>query len=287
MNWLEEIIHRYFQYLDAKGATFNAVIGFLCVTAVGAFDVLAPDEATHSFLYLIPIVFVTWFCGIRLGIVIALMSTAIWSNNNIVDNGIITTWNISTTALFFTMMSVLVNKTRSMWEHEKNLSSTDPLTGAKNYRAFKELAEYELLRLQREELPCTLAYLDLDNFKLVNDTFGHHAGDALLKSIVENTVRNLRKTDLLGRLGGDEFAILFPATDQAAAKIVLQKICSRLNEYTAAKSVSTTFSIGVVTVTSGIHTIDALISYADARMYEVKHTGKNNIVYSDYPQADT
>jgi diguanylate cyclase (GGDEF)-like protein len=283
MNMLENLLFRYFQYLDSKGTTYNAVVGLLWTAGIGAFDLVAPDEATHSFLYILPIAFVTWFSGIRLGIAILLMCTVLWSLNNIVESLLISSWNIISTLLFFTAIAALLNKTRAMWENEKKLSRTDPLTGAINLRAFTELVEYEILRSQRDGLPFSLAYLDLDNFKHVNDAYGHSAGDGLLKSIVSNMVHHLRKTDVIARLGGDEFAIFLPATDQTSIKVVMPKIRDELYKLTGHNNWPITVSMGVLTCTDGTGDFDTLVTRADKLMYAVKRAGKDNIRYEVYP----
>jgi diguanylate cyclase (GGDEF)-like protein len=282
MNKIEQLWIRYLQYLDGKGPQFNAAVGLICTIAIGAFDVYAPDEATHSILYFLPIAFVTWFSGIRYGYIIMLICIVFWSVNNIANSPLITSWNIFSTLIFFSSIVILLHKTRGLWENEKLLSRTDPLTGAKNLRAFTELVEYEMLRSEREELPFSLAYLDLDNFKQVNDSCGHNSGDELLKSIVANIVINLRKTDVVGRLGGDEFAIFFPETDQSSVKVVMQKLNSELSGLMQSNACPATLSTGVVTCRGGVYDFEKLISYADSLMYDVKRSGKNNICYAAY-----
>lgn len=283
MDSIEQFFIRYFQYLDSKGPVFNAVLGLICTICIGAFDVFAPDEATHSLLYILPIAFVAWFSGIRYGFFVMLVCIALWSVNNVVSSILITSWNIVSTLIFFSSIVALLHKTRGLWENEKILSRTDPLTGVKNLRAFTELVEYEMLRSQREKASFSLAYLDLDNFKKVNDSCGHAAGDELLKSIVSKIVSNLRSTDLVARLGGDEFAIFFPATDQASVQVVMRKVDSELSRMMQSNSCPTTLSTGVVTCRGGVYDLEKLISYADSLMYDVKRAGKNRILYSFYP----
>jgi diguanylate cyclase (GGDEF)-like protein len=103
---------------------------------------------------------------------------------------------------------------------------------------------------------------------------------------VANIVANLRKTDVVGRLGGDEFAIFLPDTDQPSAQIVLLKVSHELTKLMIDAECPTTFSMGVLTCERGIHSLDMLINYADTLMYEVKHSGKNNIRYATYPPAE-
>lgn len=283
MKRLERFLLAYLQYLDSKGTGFIFAVGIFCLLLVGIFDLYAPKETTHSFLYLLPISFVSWFCGRFQGLLIALLCTAVWSMNNIYPDLMITAWNILSTFVFFSMIVFLINKTKRLFENEKHLSRTDTLTGARNLRAFSEMVEYEMLRSGRENLPYSLAYIDLDNFKGINDTFGHAAGDRLLKSIVDTISQNLRKTDILGRLGGDEFAIFFPATDQPSVEIVVQKIHQKLAALMAELAYQTSISVGVIVCAAGIYRLDELITAADTLMYQVKSTGKNSTAYRTFP----
>lgn len=203
--------------------------------------------------------------------------------NNIHPEVIITVWNILSTFVFFSMLVFLLNKTRELFENEKALSRTDTLTGAINLRAFKEMVEHEMLRSEREGLTYTIAYIDLDDFKQINDTYGHSAGDQLLKSIVGTISQNLRKTDILGRLGGDEFAIFLPATDRSSVETVMQKIHIKLAELVDSLSYRTSISAGAIICEAGTHSFDQLISVADNLMYQVKSSGKNNTFYLHFP----
>jgi diguanylate cyclase (GGDEF)-like protein len=286
MHKIELFLLQYFEYLDSKGKIFNTVVGLICALGVGAFDLLATEDVSHSFLYILPITFVAWFAGLRLGLALSLVCAALWSFNNVVGSLFISVWNVGSTLLFFITSAAMINKFRDMLTNEKILARTDPLTGAKNLRAFSELVEYDMLRAQRDRSPFSLAYLDLDNFKQVNDICGHSAGDELLTAIVANIVANLRKTDVVGRLGGDEFAIFLPDTDQPSAQIVLLKVSHELTKLMIDAECPTTFSMGVLTCERGIHSLDMLINYADTLMYEVKHSGKNNIRYATYPPAE-
>jgi diguanylate cyclase (GGDEF)-like protein len=127
-----------------------------------------------------------------------------------------------------------------------------------------------------------LAYIDLDNFKIMNDQFGHSVGDQVLRTVVSSARKYLRKTDVVARLGGDEFALLMPETDQESARIALSKIQSGLLEEMRQSHWPITFSIGVLTCMATPQTTDALVSLADELMYSVKRNGKNAIKYSSY-----
>jgi len=272
----------YFRYLDQKGKAFNAFIGLICSVFLGIFDMWMPPEYTLSFLYLLPISFTTWFAGKWAGFVISVLCTGFWSLSRFHEASGAAAWNIVSTLGIFCVVSLMLFRIRQLLEAESTLSRTDPLTGVMNLRAFTELVEYEIMRLMREGSPFSVAYIDLDNFKLVNDSFGHRQGDELLKAIVGCLNSHLRKTDAVARIGGDEFTIFMPATDQYAVRVVTQKIREELNELSIGNNWVTTISMGVVTCTDGACMLDEIISIADNLMYEVKRAGKNDVQYAEY-----
>lgn len=162
-------------------------------------------------------------------------------------------------------------------ERERVLSSVDPLTGTVNARAFRERARDEIDRSRRYGRPFTLAYVDLDNFKTVNDRFGHSAGDNLLRLVTDIIRKNLRTTDILARVGGDEFAFLLPETDQVSAHAVLDKIRNKVASSLKEAELPVTMSVGAVVYLSAPDSVDSMIHQADNLMYQAKYSGKNRI----------
>jgi diguanylate cyclase (GGDEF)-like protein/PAS domain S-box-containing protein len=167
-------------------------------------------------------------------------------------------------------------------EREKELARTDYLTGAANARFFHELVQQEIGRFGRYRRPFTIAYVDLDNFKTVNDLFGHSIGDKVLCTVVQHANSQLRKTDFVARLGGDEFAFLLTETDSAAALTTISKIHQGLLSEMQRNDWPVTFSIGVLTCIDTPRTADELVKMADGLMYSVKNSGKNAIHYAVY-----
>jgi diguanylate cyclase (GGDEF)-like protein len=183
--------------------------------------------------------------------------------------------------LFFYLIIIsLLNNVKHSYEREKYLARTDFLTGLYNRRFFLELLSIELERCQRHNHPFTLAYIDLDNFKQVNDQFGHHRGDQLLKLIAETGLNNIRKIDIFARLGGDEFALLLLETDYKEANFLLLRLHQMLNETINLHSYPVGFSFGAITFTQFNFSANELIEQVDSLIYQVKNTGKNRLEHS-------
>ncbi len=157
---------------------------------------------------------------------------------------------------------------------ERELSRSDALTGLPNRRAFIEAAETEMARSRRYSHHFSVAYLDLDGFKKVNDTLGHNTGDEVLATVAKILRSNLRTSDTVARLGGDEFAILLPETHPTAAKEVLTKLQKLLRIAMKAGGWKVDFSIGLASFLEPPVSVDDLIRTADELMYSVKTNGK-------------
>ena len=155
----------------------------------------------------------------------------------------------------------------------KEMASTDPLTNVLNRRFFMLQTTREFQRFKRYGGEMAILFIDADNFKEVNDKYGHAAGDQALVSFVEVLRAELRNVDVIGRTGGDEFAVLLPATGEHHAMEVAARICLRVGS-----SLAFTVSIGVSTPSSEIDSIETLINDADKAMYKAKERGRNQVV---------
>lgn len=174
---------------------------------------------------------------------------------------------------------------RKNLEHRlTELSRWDSLTGAANRRYFFECAEEEFARARRYNKPLSLIVFDIDDFKQINDSNGHVAGDRILQNLSNIISVDLREIDLLGRIGGDEFAVLVPETDLQGAC----EVAERLRLATAAergsdgqKVIEHTLSLGVATLASEDTSIDMALRRADSALYASKHAGKNCAMAED------
>jgi diguanylate cyclase (GGDEF)-like protein len=163
----------------------------------------------------------------------------------------------------------------------ERLTRLDGLTGLFNRRTFVELSRQELMRGQRQGSATAILLFDLDHFKRINDTWGHPAGDAVLRNVATVAARAVRGTDLLGRLGGEEFIVLLPSTSIEAARKLAEKIRAHLQANPAAwegHSIAATASIGVAGTTAAQkRDFDSLYHEADKALYLAKTRGRNRV----------
>jgi len=172
----------------------------------------------------------------------------------------------------------------------QRLASHDPLTGLSNRRRFEEELRRELARSRREGRPGALLMLDIDDFKGVNDTFGHPAGDRVIVEIAGVLSGRIRESDVLARLGGDEFAVVLPNCDEARARHVAESISTAVREHELAENGGrrVTVSIGITTFgADSREDFDTVLSAGDNAMYEAKGAGRDTIrVYGSVGRAE-
>jgi diguanylate cyclase (GGDEF)-like protein len=278
----------FLSQLEKQRQPFKILLGFTFIGIIGILDFLTGYEIGFSLFYVFPISLTTWLIGRRLGILASLTSAGIWlwadiASGHSYSHPLIPLWNSLIRLSFFIIITILLSSVRNTMKHERELARLDSLTGAVNSRFFSDLVQMEIDRFQRYERPFTLTYIDLDNFKTVNDQFGHAVGDQVLCTIVGYAKKHLRKVDVVARLGGDEFAMLLPETNQDDARVALAKLHSGLLEEMKQNKWPITFSIGVLTCNAAPPTkTSELVTIADKLMYSVKRSSKNAIKYSTY-----
>jgi diguanylate cyclase (GGDEF)-like protein len=271
--------------LAAQSPSLLAVFGLVSFAALTLFRLKSSPGLSFAVLYLVPISFFTWFIGLRSGIATAIASAFVLLSFDL-SHGTRAHpyWDTLMNLGMFIFIVFILSEVRALYERERDLSRTDALTGLLNRRAFLEALERESARHRRFPRPLTLAYLDVDNFKGINDAQGHVAGDKLLIAAAQVMTSSVRDVDSVGRLGGDEFAILMPETDADASRVAMAKVHARLRQATS-DSCPVTFSIGVMTFEKVPETAEEMIRLADELMYSVKQSGKNRTESQRYPRA--
>lgn len=172
------------------------------------------------------------------------------------------------------------SRLRDANERLERLARTDPLTGCANRRHFFELGARELERARRHSRPLSVAAIDLDHFKSVNDRYGHATGDRTLEAVVAAVEQELREGDVLGRIGGEEFAVLLPETDAAGAVDMAERLRRRIAATRVASErgpVRVTASFGVADNSQDPLDFDKLVVRADTALYRAKETGRDRV----------
>jgi diguanylate cyclase (GGDEF)-like protein len=252
------------------------------ILLIAAFDFLSGVEVRVFPLYYVPISIAAWYFG-RAGAVAAASLCALgWFGSNQLgglqfSHPMIWVANTLVQGASFTIVGLLLASLKLAVSRERALSRTDSLCPLLNSRAFYEDSGRILALCRRSKRPVTLAYLDLDNFKAVNDAFGHKAGDNLLRTVAQILQSLVRSSDVAARLGGDEFAILLPELGPQEATQTLERIHGALTQPAGNLSCAVTVTIGAVTFMMVPDDIQAMVQMADSVMYSAKKDGKNRV----------
>jgi diguanylate cyclase (GGDEF)-like protein len=263
----------------------------VAVAAIGWIDYVTGPDVALSLLYLVPVAFAGWYGGVTVAIFLgAAAGVAAMLANLPLDGSetvvAISMWNAFTRCVIYMSEAVLLamlhrdrEKLRRLVAHHSTLARTDAGTSLPNARAFMEMVEQELQTARETGNPVCVAYLDLDNFKRINDTFGHATGDEVLQRVAGALQRSIRGHDVAARLGGDEFAVLLRGVEPDAARTVGERIATRIGE------IATSYAGAALGVTLGVahfravpDNAAALLRAADGAMYVGKTSGKGCVV---------
>jgi len=267
-------------------------LAFAGIAVIAALDYWTGHEISFSVFYLLPVGLLAWRASLSASLVAALLSAVLWYSadvsSHVYSHPAIGVWNAIARLIIFIFAALVLQRVRALLDRERALARTDAQTGLYNLRAFAELLERERSRSQRTGRAFTLAYLDLDRFKTINDRFGHATGDLVLREVGLKLATTLRSNDATGRLGGDEFAIVLSETDEAQATLALERIqtalSAALGSLRSAAEVGVTASIGAVVFSGGTASSDDLLREADALMYRAKQQRPGSILIES-PEA--
>ena len=213
-----------FNVLDKRSPSFIGWLSLALVLVISVADVVFGDLFSAGPFFFLPIALASWYGSKRTGISLANFSTALWiisricigahgfSPEPVIYDGV-------SHLAAYTFLAVIITNFRNVHRVEVLAADTDNLTGVLNPRGFYAELANELLRSIRYQRAFSLAYIDIDDFKHINDTMGHATGDLVLVSVAECCKSSLRVTDAVARLGGDEFACLMPETEAEASEI--------------------------------------------------------------------
>ncbi|MGE5703566.1 MAG: diguanylate cyclase, partial [Clostridia bacterium] len=181
-------------------------------------------------------------------------------------------------------LEVRINNLLMRTKHYEQMAFLDPLTGVYNRRYFLNRLTAEMERVRRKSGKVSLAFLDVDYFKRINDTSGHHAGDLVLQGFTHMLMERLRSTDVLARYGGEEFVVMFPDTTGDEATAIVTELLDQARTFPVAsmegENYSVTFSAGVIEWRAE-WSVEEWIQLGDEAMYLAKQQGRNQVVQSD------
>lgn len=269
-------------YFLAEYRNHWLVAGMVLLLALMAIDFSTGFKIHLAILYALPLLIFTWVLGRFFGVIISLIACSAWSymgllSGRYASEPALMLWEWGAVLAGLILLVYGLSALQHSLQEAHFASRKDSLTGLVNKGGFYQIVQAEAELCRRYKRTLSIAYIDCDNFKQVNDKFGHHVGDELLRIIAKTMQRKLRGSDLAGRLGGDEFAVMLPETNAESCRMVMDMLQQRLLHEMTEHNWPVTFSIGIATFIKIPPTIDDMIRQADTLMYAVKNTSKGAI----------
>ncbi len=274
--------------------TTFAVLAVAAIAAVGLLDYVTGPWLSFSIFYVLPVLAAAWWLGRGPALLSSLAAGVVWFEAEAWGHRGEPTrtllWNSMSRLLMLVAMAAMVVRIREdrrrlqvmnarlaeLLEGAERLARTDALTGLPNRRAFIERLTAELAHARRARAPVCIAYIDVDNFKAVNDAKGHAEGDELLKEIASAIRETVRASDVAARIGGDEFAVLFTDATRVAVEPLARRLlarCQGLGDRYPGRDVGA--SVGMAWFDSAPDAPEILLDRADGAMYQAKSAGKH------------
>jgi diguanylate cyclase (GGDEF)-like protein len=259
------------------------LLGLALIAAIAALDAATGPKLALNVFYLLPVMLVAWVTASTAYGLIAVLATFLVGPVEALHNGFafyslpVSLWNAGMRTAVFCIVLLLLAEVRKLVTRLQEQSLTDELTGLANRRALQLVAAREIERSRRYAHQLSLAYLDIDDFKAINDREGHAVGDRVLVALAGAARATARSVDTVARLGGDEFVVLMPETDDAAALPLADRLREACAQAASSGSRRITCSVGVVTYERAPKDVEELLASADALMYEAKAGGGDDV----------
>lgn len=257
-------------------------VGLVAVAGFSVADLLAGPDVSFAVFYALIVMGTTFHAGWVAGAITAILSSGaglsarlLYHSDSMSAQAAL--WNLGNELAVFTALLLVTSYGRSLLDRMAAQTRLDLLTGALNTRGVLEVFEWERARAARTATPLSIAFIDLDNMKRVNDELGHAEGDEMLRTFASSVMSAIRETDTFGRVGGDEFALILPDTDEHKALQALQRLRGVINRRTHDRSPYISVSVGVATFRRDPPEATEALRAADALMYVAKRAGGNRV----------
>jgi diguanylate cyclase (GGDEF)-like protein len=249
---------------------------------IGLYDYLTHEQAAVSVLYFPLISIACWVVGFRSAITLSLLACLLWILDDLAMPNrpwpkAFKYWQTAMNFLVYVAFAYMLAKLKTTMQWQHRISRSDELTGLSNRVALFDDGRRDLVRCRRNGRPLTAVFIDLDEFKQVNDLYGHAEGDKVLRTAANCLRLNTRESDLTARIGGDEFVVLAPEMSYEAAQRYAERLQRCFLAEMSRQGWPVTVSLGVATFNSPPGTVDELVKEADALMYAAKRLQKNSI----------
>lgn len=280
-------MERTLERLFAHNPAIRRLLIILITIVLGIIDLVTGYEYSFSVFYLLPVSIAAWYDHAKVTVVTILLSAVTWlfadiNAGHLYSNPIIPFWNTIVRLGLFSIVAFLLINVRRNWQEMKNLAMKDQLTSLDNSRALD--IEYRILRKLnfRKQSLFAVGIIDLDGFKAVNDTHGHHRGDEVLLQFSQVLKKSCRSSDIVARLGGDEFAIILLDIDETQAYLCDHHLRTSFAESGLNQKYGVDFSMGLAILSELPENLEDATKTADQLMYQSKSLGKSQTTIQSF-----
>ena len=258
-------------------------IGLLAITGLAYLDWNTGPHLGVEVIYALVVMGVAYHATWVDGAIVAVIAAAAgllddFLNPAVEFGGPVILWGLFSQLGVFLIMVIIIHQVESFVEELNAQSRIDGLTGLPNTRAVVETLNRERGRSERAGEPLTITFMDLDQMKQVNDSFGHSAGDEALAAFAATVLASIRRQDTFGRIGGDEFVLVLPRTDQQEAVVAIERVRDAIAASTSPVIPHVSASIGVVTYLGALPSTPVMLGTADRLMYRAKRSGGDRVL---------
>ena len=280
-------MERTLERLFAHNPMIRRLLILLITAVLGMIDLATGYEYSFSVFYLLPVSIAAWYDQFKITVLTIILSGMTWLIADIhaghhYSNTFIPLWNAFVRLGFFSIVAFLLIHVRKNWQEMKNLAMKDQLTSLDNSRALD--IEYRILRKLnfRKQSLFAVGIIDLDGFKAVNDTHGHHRGDEVLLQFSQILKKSCRSSDIVARLGGDEFAIILLDIDETQAYLCDHHLRTLFAESGLNQKYGVDFSMGLAILSELPENLEDATKTADQLMYQSKSLGKSQTTIQSF-----